>query len=52
VDVRAARLDPVTVAAVVGHDNVSTTLEVYAEEWNGVETAEAVRKALAGWTPR
>jgi hypothetical protein len=46
-----ARLDPVTVKTVVGHDNVSTTLDVYADEWNEVETAEAVRKALAGVLP-
>jgi integrase len=41
-------LDPVTVAAMMGHEDVSTTLKVYAETWDEVETDAAVRAALSG----
>jgi integrase len=38
----------VTVAAVLGHEDATTTLKVYAHLWNREEKDEAVRKALGG----
>ena len=41
-------LDPVTVAAVLGHSDATTTLRVYGHLWDAAATAKAVRAALAG----
>ncbi len=43
----AAGLDAVTVAGVVGHEDPSITLRVYAAWFNRVRRAEQVRAALA-----
>jgi integrase len=43
----AAGLSPVTVAAVLGHEDATTTMRVYAHLWNRQKTDEAVRAALA-----
>lgn len=42
-----AGLDPVTVAAVLGHADATTTLRVYGHLWDRGRTATAVRAALA-----
>jgi integrase len=42
-----ARLDPVTVAAVLGHEDATVTLKVYGHLWNRERTDEDVRRALA-----
>ena len=42
-----ARLDPVTVAAVLGHEDATVTLKVYAHLWDRERTDDDVRKALA-----
>ncbi|MEJ7569920.1 MAG: site-specific integrase [Gaiellaceae bacterium] len=44
----AARLDPVTVAAVLGHRDAITTLRVYGHQFDRLRTSEAARAALAG----
>lgn len=41
-----ARLDPVTVAEVLGHEDSTVTLKVYGHLWNREKTNEAVREAL------
>jgi integrase len=41
-----AGLDPVTVAAVLGHEDPSITLKVYAARFNRQRKDEAVRLAL------
>jgi integrase len=41
-------LDPVTVAAVLGHEDPNTTLKVYAHLFDRRRTDEAVRAALSG----
>jgi integrase len=43
-----AKLDPVTVAAVLGHEDATVTLKVYAHLWDRERTDDDVRKALAG----
>jgi class 3 adenylate cyclase len=43
-----AGLDPVTVAGVLGHDDPSITLKVYAARFNRQSKDEAVRAALSG----
>jgi integrase len=43
-----AGLDPVTVAGVLGHEDATTTLRVYAHLFDRPRTDEAVRVALAG----
>ena len=43
-----AGLDPVTVAGVLGHDDPSITLKVYASRFNRQRKDEEVRLALAG----
>ena len=43
-----AGLDPVTVAAVLGHEDPHITLRVYAARFNRQRRDEAVRLALAG----
>jgi integrase len=43
-----AGLDPVTVAGVLGHDDPSVTLRVYAARFNRQRKDEAIRQALAG----
>lgn len=43
-----AGLDPVAVAAVLGHEDATTTLSVYAHLFDRRKTNEAVRAALAG----
>jgi integrase len=43
-----AGLDPVTVAAVLGHEDPSVTLKVYAARFNRQQKDDAVRLALAG----
>jgi integrase len=43
-----ARLDPVTVAAVLGHEDATVTLKVYGHLWDRQQTDEDVREALAG----
>ncbi|MBA3844183.1 MAG: tyrosine-type recombinase/integrase [Actinobacteria bacterium] len=43
-----ARLDPVTVATVLGHEDPTVTLRVYAHLWDRERTDEAVRLAFAG----
>jgi integrase len=40
-------LDPVTVASVLGHEDATTTLSVYAHMYDRQRTDEAVRAALA-----
>jgi hypothetical protein len=42
-----AGLDPVTVAGVLGHENPSITLNLYAARFNRQSKDEAVRAALA-----
>jgi integrase len=42
-----AGLDPVTVASVLGHEDASVTLKVYAPRFNRQSRDEAVRVALA-----
>lgn len=42
-----ARLDPVTVATLLGHEDATTTLKVYAAQFDRLRTGEAVRAALA-----
>jgi integrase len=42
-----ARLDPVTVAAVLGHEDPTVTLRVYAHLWDRERTDDAVRIALS-----
>jgi len=44
----AAGLDPVTVATILGHEDVKETLNRYAHLFNRQEKHEAVRRALAG----
>jgi integrase len=44
----AAGLDPVTVAGVLGHEDATVTLRVYAHLWDRHRTDAAVRAALAG----
>jgi site-specific recombinase XerC len=43
-----AGLDPLTVASVLGHEDATTTLSVYAHMFDRERTDEAVRAALAG----
>jgi integrase len=43
----AAGLDPVTVAAVLGHEDANVTLRVYAHLYDRRRSDEAVRAALA-----
>jgi integrase len=43
-----ARLDPVTVAAFLGHKDANVTLRVYAHVYEKQRTDEKVRAALAG----
>jgi integrase len=43
----AAGLDPVTVAAVLGHEDPNVTLRVYAHLYDRRRSDEAVRSALA-----
>jgi integrase len=43
-----AGLDPVTVAAVLGHEDATVTLKIYAHVWDRERTDDDVRKALAG----
>jgi integrase len=43
-----AGLDPVTVAGVLGHEDATVTLKVYAHLFDRLRTDEAVRAALAG----
>jgi integrase len=43
-----ARLDPVTVAAVLGHEDATVTLKVSGHLWDRERTDDDVRKALAG----
>jgi integrase len=45
-----AGLDPVTVASVLGHEDASITLKVYAHRFNRQSRDEAVRLALAAAT--
>jgi integrase len=40
-------LDPVTVAAVLGHEDATVTLKIYAHLWDRRRTDEAVRLALS-----
>jgi site-specific recombinase XerC len=47
-----ARLDPVTVAAVLGHEDATVTLKVYGHLWDCQRTDDDVRKALAGGAAR
>jgi integrase len=42
-----AGLDPVAVAAVLGHEDATTTLKVYARQFDWRRTSAAVREALA-----
>jgi integrase len=44
-------LDPVTVAAVLGHEDANTTLKVYGHLYDRRRTDDAVRAALAGGRP-
>jgi integrase len=44
----AAGLDPVTVAAILGHDDPSVTLRIYAHLFDRQAKHDAVRLALAG----
>lgn len=46
-----AGLDPVTVAAVLGHEDARVTLAVYAHLYDRVRTDDAVRGALAARAP-
>jgi integrase len=41
-------LDPVTVAAVLGHDDANVTMRVYAARFNKQRKDDLVRAALAG----
>lgn len=43
-----AGLDPVTVASVLGHEDATTTLRIYAHMFDRKRTDKAVRRALAG----
>jgi integrase len=43
-----AGLDPVAVAGVLGHEDATTTLRVYAHLFDRRRTGDAVREALAG----
>lgn len=43
-----AGLDPVTVAAVLGHEDANVTLKVYAHRFGAQRKDDAVRLALAG----
>jgi integrase len=43
-----AGLDPVTVAAVLGHEDANVTLRIYGHLYNRKRTDDDVRKALAG----
>lgn len=43
----AAGLSPVTVAAVLGHEDPTTTMRVYAHMFDRQRTDESVRKALS-----
>jgi integrase len=45
-----AGLDPVTVAAVLGHDDANVTMRVYAARSNKQRKDDLVRQALAGAT--
>jgi integrase len=42
-----AGLDPVTVAAFMGHEDASVTLKIYAHRFNRQKKDDAVRQALA-----
>jgi integrase len=46
-----AGLDPVTVASVLGHEDASITLKVYAHRFNRQSRDEAVRLALTAAAP-
>jgi integrase len=43
-----AGVDPVTVAAVLGHEDAVTTLRIYGHLYDRQKTDDDVRKALAG----
>lgn len=43
-----AKLDPVTVASVLGHEDANITMRVYAHMYDRQRTDDAVRVALAG----
>jgi integrase len=43
----AAGVDPVTVAAVLGHEDANVTLKVYAHQFNRQRRDDAVREALS-----
>jgi integrase len=47
----AGGLDPVTVAAVLGHEDATVTLKIYAHLYDRQQKDEAVRLALAGGEP-
>jgi integrase len=47
-----AKLDPVTVAAVLGHEDATVTLKVYGHVWDRRRTDDDVRKALTGGRKR
>jgi integrase len=43
-----AKLDPITVAAVLGHEDATVTLKVYGHLYDRQRTDKDVRKALGG----
>ena len=43
----ARGIEPVTLARLMGHEDIRQTLNTYADLWDRVRTDEAVRKATA-----
>jgi site-specific recombinase XerD len=40
-------IEPVTLAKLMGHEDIRETLNTYADLWDRVRTDEAVRQAMA-----
>jgi integrase len=43
----ARGIEPVTLAKLMGHEDIGETLNTYAHLWDRVRTDEAVRQAMA-----
>ncbi|MGH8523912.1 MAG: tyrosine-type recombinase/integrase [Gammaproteobacteria bacterium] len=43
----ARGIEPVTLAKLMGHDDIRETLNTYSHLWDRVRTDEAVREAMA-----
>jgi integrase len=43
----ARGIEPVTLAKLMGHEDIRETLNTYADQWDRVRTDETVRQAMA-----